>query len=198
MDNCWYVGSYGANNYGDANDYSHGFDYIVAKELMDTQYNRFKDIKIYFNKNEGSLRFTTEDITNIIESRTLNELKAILYAKLKLLNIDTDRYRFDVDLSKLSQDGIYKANTLKSIFATNFDFKLSRKQINIVDALKKSIDEDSSFILDTSISAFDKIMYALDEMKHAEKDKIILETLDRLTKDRVKHLLETDIDEIMK
>ena len=187
-DNIWYTGSYSANSFKDANDFNRGMDYITVKQIDGTS---DYDINIKFLPNTGSRRFITENITNLIINRSLDEIKNYLYMKFRSRQ-EFDNIRLDIDYSVLSLEQRSKVNTIRTLFADKFTFK-NIKELRVLNSDESNlINNEAVFILKTDIPNEVKVE------REIKSDMSIPTFLrDRLTQERIKELINVDIDTLM-
>lgn len=187
-ENVWYTGSYSANSFKDANDFNRGMDYITVKYDTD---NNVYDLNIKFIPNSGSRRFITENITDLIINRGLEDVKNYLYMKNRGRQ-EFDNIRLDIDYSVLNLEQRSKANTIRNLFADKFTFK-NIKELRILNSDESNlINNEATFILKKDIPNEVKVE------REIKSDMSISTFLrDRLTQDRIKELIEIDIDTLM-
>lgn len=181
--NTWYTGPLSFFSYKDANEKECGVDVISVKN--DRTYTKT------FIKNINSRLFSKEDVTDRFVRDTLDSLKAYFMLRKKGLN-EKENIRFDVNDMELTVETRANFKIIKNSFSEFFDFNLVVESVDRNNASVALINNEGSYVLDTSIPITDKILYDI------ESDKSIPYHLKKkFNIDLIERLITSDVDTLL-
>jgi hypothetical protein len=183
--NIWYTGSFSTSSFKDSGSFDHGFDVIeiIPESGM---YN------VTFIKNTMCDRYITHDISELIRTRSMSEMRAFMLSlkKGKALN---DKIRITCDTSDLDSDRFTILYEMKTQFGKEFRIDINTTYSSKAMVDDTNVDAEGLYVMNKNIPLEEKIQREVSLSFKTLDRKIV----NRLDKERIRSILNDDISEIL-